>query len=941
MPGGAAVSSGGAAGPGRERLVRWALMACVLALTLWLRTLPLSLPITNDWAERVVRDAIRSRLMQESPAQLDARLTQSIERNRAQFEAERSAVAARLQSELRYEAAGSSYVYLGDLDSYAWLRTARNYLRTGTTCDAVVGGECRDTYVNAPVGARMVYGRSLHIAAIVALHRLLTLFKPGYPLPASSFWVPVIIGVLGVLPSFWIGRRLAGDLGGLLAAVLIAVHPAFLSRSIGSDNDVWNVVLPLFMLWAVTAAVDARNQRRAAALAVVGGCVAGLHAVTWRGWPFSYAAVAGGLAGNILLLGVHYAVRRRTRRVELATALRRAAVVAAVFWVVTGLFTSLAAVEDVRFGIPTNLLDRAAGVLLPQHTTAAADPDLWPNVFSTVAELVKPDRAGIITLMGGPLLFLGSFIGLIVLLLPKRGWAWTHWSVLITAGVSALLICSISGLSQAVTLGLLSVPLAGALVVYVFGDPVPGDIDRAGPLVISVWFLGGLFIAYGGVRFLLLLVAPFSLALSAAAGRLYESARGWMDRRAAPYRPAVSAGLLALFALILVAPIRAGYTAARSYVPRMSDAWWDTLTHLRNHSPPDAIVNTWSDYGYWVKYVAERRAATDGGTLSSHVHYWLGRALVAPTERESVGVLRMLGCGSDATPAPEGEQGAYGKLLARLRDPIAAHDMVLQLVQLDAAEARTFLADRGFDEAAQSDVLRATHCTPPEAFLILSGEQLRGATSWMQLGQWDFRKAYVARKASRLPEPEAVADLVQHHGYSKADATTLYAQARAFTSDGERDTFIAPRTWYLSPQWHPCPAAAGEATLRCIVNLGDSQGGRVLDTFIYDPAAPQNSRLRSHALGGGQPTDGTPAAIILAGAQHEEEITLPSPTHPDFAVLVDVPHQRILVGTPLLVRSTFVHLMFLDGRYASHYEKFDERTNYAGDRIVTWRVRWN
>ena len=75
----------------------------------------------------------------------------------------------RLKSELRYGGNdGQEYVYLGDFDSYLWLRHARNYLRTGTTCDAVIDGACRDTYTNAPVGARTAYARSLHIAAMSA-----------------------------------------------------------------------------------------------------------------------------------------------------------------------------------------------------------------------------------------------------------------------------------------------------------------------------------------------------------------------------------------------------------------------------------------------------------------------------------------------------------------------------------------------------------------------------------------------------------------------------------------------------------------------------------------------------------------------------------------------------------------------------------------------------
>src|SRR5262249_59594540 len=142
-------------------VVRWGLVAVAAAVVLWARLLPLALDGVPD-------------------AEL-----------------------------LRYRGEDHrEHVYLGDVDSYLWLRYARNYLRSGTTCDAVVGGECRDLHTNAPVGTRTRYARSLHVAAIVGLHRLIHIVQPEYPLPASAFWVPVLVGVVGTVPCFLLGERL-------------------------------------------------------------------------------------------------------------------------------------------------------------------------------------------------------------------------------------------------------------------------------------------------------------------------------------------------------------------------------------------------------------------------------------------------------------------------------------------------------------------------------------------------------------------------------------------------------------------------------------------------------------------------------------------------------------------------------------------------------------
>jgi hypothetical protein len=229
-------------------LINWALIIAAAALVMWIRLQPLSLGVLDDdpalivWfgkARTIVASLPPNMPAASRPAEVRRQVDQWRERNRDEFNAERERVAAQLRAELSYRSAdGAERIILGDFDSYHWLRMARNYLRTATTCDAVVDGPCENTYANAPVGRRNSYDRSLHIAAIVAVHRLNTLFKPAYPLEASSFLVPVIVGVLGVFPTFAIGARLAGSLGGLCAALLIGVNPLFLARSIGSDDDV-------------------------------------------------------------------------------------------------------------------------------------------------------------------------------------------------------------------------------------------------------------------------------------------------------------------------------------------------------------------------------------------------------------------------------------------------------------------------------------------------------------------------------------------------------------------------------------------------------------------------------------------------------------------------------------------------------------------------------
>ena len=123
----------------------------------------------------------------------------------------------------------------------------------------------------------------------------------------------------------------------------------------------------------------------------------------------------------------------------------------------------------------------------------------------------------------------------------------------------------------------------------------------------------------------MLMVSPFAITFGVALGRMQE----WAERKIDLLRPSAARllrpALFAVLAAVLIVPVYQGYAMANSYLPRMNAYWQSTLTALRQQSPPDAIVNTWWDYGYWVKYVAQRRVNNDGGSLGTHAFRVLDR----------------------------------------------------------------------------------------------------------------------------------------------------------------------------------------------------------------------------------------------------------------------------------------------------------------------------
>ncbi len=852
-PDGAGPASAGHSGV-LARPVRWALLLAIGAITLWLRLLPLALPGLDT----------------------------------------------ETQALLRYDdAGGRAHVYLGDYDSYVWLRAARNYLRHGTTCDQVVDGVCRDTLTHAPVGRAMRYGRSMHIVAMVGLHRVITAVRPDYPLPATAYLVPVMLGVLVIFPAFGIGRRLGGDLAGLATSAAIAWNPFFLTRSAGSDNDVWNVVLPLCLVWAIVRALTATTLARACAWSVVAAGFVGLHAGTWSGWPLTYGVVLAALIAHVFVVGLHPFVRSdgtpAPRRAS--EAMRGPAAMTVVYYVACFVTTSIAGTDHEYFAVPVEMLRRLGPALAIAASSADAVSNRlpWPSVFEGVAELYEPRRAEIGSGLGGEVARTVGWLGFGVLLLPWRGWRWWHMAA--AAASTGIVVRLLFGaeLTRVGTAQLLVVPALVAAIVRVLIDDreVDSSYDGGAAMVATVWFLVGAVQASIGARFVLLLVAPFGLAFGHAIGRLQRGLAllpGVVGRSA---RPAAAVAAVAL----LLPTLQLTHALASHYRPRIDDAWWDTLTSIRAQSAPETVLHLWWDHGYWAKYVAERRVTADGGSLRTRIPYWTGRSLMAADERETLGLLRMLSCGSAAAPEPEGRESAYPRLVASGMAPRDAYDLVLALAVHDRAGAVALLEGGALPLAAQRDVLAASHCAPPPALLVLSSQQIT-LKSWKDLARWEPTLS----GTSALPAWRR--DLLVH-------------------------------------DWIDC-ADAADGAWQCPVQRRRGRTASWLRNVALVPGDPSSVRLRlERPKYPGRELVATPTLVVQATADDRIETPVAGEPPAEVAVLIDELNQRVLVGPHDLIRSTFVHLLFLDGRYARHLRKVDERHGVGGTRVVTWQIDWD
>jgi hypothetical protein len=381
--------------------------------------------------------------------------------------------------------------------------------------------------------------------------------------------------------------------------------------------------------------------------------------------------------------------------------------------------------------------------------------------------------------------------------------------------------------------------------------------------------------------------------------------------------------------------VRDGFGYARSALPNLNDAWWESLRELRAASPPDAIVDAWWPYGYWIEYGAERGVSADGSSLRTRIPHWLGRALMAPDTSQAIGLLRMLSCGSDAAPEAEGPRGAYERLRAAGADGLLAYDLVLALAPLDRAAADRALEAQGYPAAGRAEILEATHCSPRPTYLMLSDHPLRQGDIRYE-GNWDPRRAAVAHRLRLRPEADAIAVGVAELGLTEPQARAMYATARSLRSDTDLEEFVAPTTPYFTG-WVPC-SAQGTSTLVCEVHPASGTSS-TLERFTYTTGEGSAERGMLALRERGRAAERSPEALLVADGTAFHEVPPMGATAWGYAVLLDRSGARALFGPPYLIRSVLTRLTKLDGRGLGAFEKVGER-HAAGERVMTWRIVW-
>ena len=582
------------------------------------------LPITDDWAEQTVmsnlQSGISNSILQQYPEidqqTFDNLVSQQtnlyLKENSGQINQQINSLSQQIKNNYQDE---SGQTYLLAIDPYHYYRQAENILENGHVGDEIVDDKPFDNHMIAPKGR--FASNSLHPWIGASIHKVSSIFGND-SLMKSFFAIPMIFAILSVIPAFFIARRVSNNLGGLVAATLLAISPVFLGRTPAgfSDTDVYNIFFPLMISWLFLESFVLRHKEihKKYIYAGLAGLLTGIFAFAWEGWWYIFDfIIASMIAYLIYLIFVHKKYFHKTLKMKnvLAT------------FVAYTLSTIISVIIFKGFGAMLDILKGPISILFLK---SAAKETLWPNVYTTVAELGDTSLTKVISTLGGPLL-------------------------------AILVIISIS-------------------IFFIKKDKKQFDIKYG--MFLGIWFLGTLFGSLSGLRFSMFLVPVYVIAIGILAGKTYNFVTNKLSKSLELNKKFVSIILIILLVVMFISPIKDTHRTALNEVPQMSDAWYDTLTKIEQETPENAIVNSWWDFGHWFKAIADRPVTFDGASQNSPPAHWIGKVLLTDHEEEAIAILRMLDCGAN---------DAYDLLLEETENPLLTKQIIDEiLLEEDQAE---------------------------------------------------------------------------------------------------------------------------------------------------------------------------------------------------------------------------------------------------------------
>ena len=433
-------------------------------------------------------------------------------------------------------------------------------------------------------------------------------------------------------------------------------------------------------------------------------------------------------------------------------------------------------------------------------------------------------------------------------------------------------------------------------------------------ILLTLWFVGTIYASTKGVRFILLLIPAFSLAFGTSMGIIYSKASQWISKSLKIDANISKATIAILLLLLLIQPLRGAALTAKHEIPSMNDAWYNTLTKIKTNTSEDSIINSWWDFGHWFITLGDRRVTFDGAGQDQYMAHWVGKSLLADDEKKTAAILRMVDCGNN---------NAFWALDEALNDTVLEIDILNEIIMLERGAAKMKLLEYVSEEKAE-EVLRYSHCTPPDNYYITSDDMVGKSGVWAHFGRWNFNRASMYQSVKKLNAEKGTELLKNKFNLDEEKASQYYYEIQTT----EADQWIASWPSYASgfgscqdegDNQLLCSNNAGGQLLQFRINL------TTMDTVLITTQKPL-----------------PPASVTYATADSVVEKRFEDAVVPySIALIPNNGNFRNIVMMPQLASSTFTKLFFFKGHGQKCFDLFHYERQVTGGEIYTWKVDWD
>ncbi|MDD3754445.1 MAG: STT3 domain-containing protein [Methanobacterium sp.] len=609
--------------------------------------------------------------------------------------------------------------YFSEMDSYYNYRLTQNFIDHGYFGDTIKDGTDWDLHSFSPPGRSAQYP-PLIVWITTFFFKLANLFGE-YPLIVVSFWTPAIIASLCVIPAYSFIRKITNDYGGITAGILVGVTTFYFSHTFAGffDTDMFNMLLPLLVVWFFSESITTNENRRKMLFAVYAAVSMFVFSLAWEGWWYIFYLVI--FAAIVYLLVSKYLFKADSFKSwakypnKKQWFLEQPIILPLLIFIVLSLV-----MMSIYWGssVFSSLLQPIAATKLQAATHAAS----YPNVFISVGEMQIPNISTVIADVGGLMPFLFGIFGLLIF----------YWN---------LRIKKAKGKTKRKTPKKDRKTRRGKKSRKIKESEAEISQEKEEPLSITpemrlknlyyailftLWILITAYAFTKGVRF----VEAFSLPISLCAGVFVGFLADYLKKHIKNSKYHIIT-MAVIIALVCYTPVVTANNMASSVVPGTDDAMVNSLSWVKDNTPENVVMTSWWDFGHLFATKADRAVTFDGGSQNNARAYWVGKALFTDNEDLSAGILKML--------AASGDEG-YSTLENYTDNTGKTVEIMDKILVKDKAAARKIMTSQYDLTQQQADnVLKYTHPTNATPSLFVTSLDMVGKAGWWSyFGSWNF-----------------------------------------------------------------------------------------------------------------------------------------------------------------------------------------------------------